>query len=230
MSTFDRTPLIIGHRGAAGLLPENTLPSFERAVALGVDAIELDVHRCEDRLVVIHDDTVDRTTNGRGPVAGTSLLELRRLDAGAGAAIPLLEEVLAVVPSHVGVNIELKGGDTAALLAGMLPAGTDRSILVSSFDHAALSEFRRLRPDCPAAPLFGRWRNDPVATAIAFHGGFINIGRKIATRDRLKRIREAELKVLVYTVNELDEARRLFELGVWGIFTDYPDRISSASL
>jgi glycerophosphoryl diester phosphodiesterase len=230
MTAFDTTPLIIGHRGAAGLLPENTLPSFQRAAALGVDAVELDVHCCEGRLVVIHDDTVERTTNGRGAVAAMSLAELRALDAGAGNPVPFLEEVLNVVPGHVGVNIELKGPGTAELLARHLPKDGGRSILVSSFDHRALAGYTRLRADHPVAPLFGRWRDDPLATAAEFGGGFINLGRKLVTKERVDRILDAGLKLLVYTVNELEDARRLFELGVWGVFTDFPDKVSRAAL
>jgi glycerophosphoryl diester phosphodiesterase len=227
---FDQTPLIIGHRGAAGLAPENTLPSFDLAVRLGVDAIELDVHRCEDNLVVIHDDTVDRTTNGRGPVAGIALTRLRELDAGNGAPVPLLEEVFELLPAHIGINIELKGRNTAELLAEMLPSGNEQPVLISSFDHELLRAFAALRTDCVLAPLFGRWQRDPLAVATAFSGGFINLGRKLVTRDRVASAVEAGLRVLVYTVNDLEEARRLFEIGVWGIFTDFPDRISRAAL
>jgi len=229
-NAFDQTPLIIGHRGAAGLVPENTLPSFERAVELGVAAIELDIHRCQDTLVVIHDDTLERTTNGRGAVTDTPLETLRRLDAGNGAAIPLLDEVFTRLPVEIGINIELKGRKTADMLARWLPSHAHRSILISSFDHQALEELKSIRVDCALAPLFGRWQIGALETALGFGSGFINLSRKLATQSRLEEISAAGLKVLVYTVNELEEARRFFELGVWGVFTDYPDRISTSTL
>lgn len=212
-------------------MPENTLPSFARAVELGVDAVELDIHVCEGRLWVIHDDTLERTTNGTGPIVAHSLASLRAVDAGGGAAIPLLEEVLDLLPATVGINIELKGPDTARPLAGLLAGGNgagyrNRDLLVSSFDHALLKEFRELNDGIPAAPLFSRWRGDPVQIARDFGGGYINLSRKLITPERCRVCTSAGLKVLVYTVNEPKEARRLFDMGVTGLFTDFPDRIT----
>lgn len=229
-SPFDSTPLVIGHRGAAGLLPENTLPSFRRAAELGVQAVELDIHNCQGNLVVIHDEALDRTTNGLGLVAETPLEALRRLDAGNGAVIPLLEEVFAALPQQIGINVELKGKNTAAPLAEWLPDPAGRAVLISSFDHQALRDFQSVRTDYPLAPLYGRWKPDAVDTALAFQSGFINVSTRAVTAGRLAEIRAAGLKALVYTVNDLSGARRLVDWGAWGIFTDYPDRISAATL
>ena len=93
--------LVIAHRGASAELPENTLPAFERAAALGADAVELDVQLCEEALVVLHDESLERTTNGSGPLAATPLARLRELDAGGGARVPRLEEVLAAVADRL---------------------------------------------------------------------------------------------------------------------------------
>ncbi|MEM8769482.1 MAG: glycerophosphodiester phosphodiesterase family protein [Pseudomonadota bacterium] len=235
---FAATPVIIGHRGAAGLEPENTLPSFARAVALGVQAVEFDVHVCGGELVVIHDDTLDRTTNGTGSVAATPLERLRALDAGNGAGVPLLSEVLAALPEKIAVNIELKGPGTAEPLAafltgdltGDLTGEERREILISSFDHSALNEFKALRDDYALAPLFGRWRRDAIQIAEGFGGGYINLGVKVATASRLQAIRAAGLRALVYTVNDLAAARRLIAAGASGVFTDYPDRVTRAAL
>jgi glycerophosphoryl diester phosphodiesterase len=227
---FHQTPLIIGHRGAAGLAPENTLPSFQRAVSLGVDAIELDVRRCEDAIVVIHDPTLDRTTDRRGSVATTPLATLRRADAGAGARVPLLEEVFSELPTRIGINVELKDPAVVGLLAERLPRDDARPLLVSSFDHRALEEFARLRSDCRVAPLFDRWQRRAGASAIRFGGGFINLGRRLVTAARMAELSRLGLRVLVYTVNDVREARRLIELGVAGVFTDYPDRVCRESL
>ena len=232
---FEGSPLIIGHRGAAGLVPENTLPGFARAIELGVDALELDVHVCEDRLCVIHDDTLERTTSGTGPIASHSLASLRALDAGGGASVPLLEEVLALVPEGIGINIELKGANTALPLARLLAEGVARAparfdLLVSSFDHSQLRTFRECSPEIPVAPLFSRWRGDPVQIARDFGSRYINLSRKLITPARCRALKAAGLQMLVYTINDLEEARHLVALGITGVFTDYPDRITRDAL
>jgi glycerophosphoryl diester phosphodiesterase len=199
-------------------------------VQLGVQAVELDVHLCEGQLVVIHDSTLERTTSGSGKVTQTTFSDLRQLDAGAGAQIPTLAEVMDLLPEHVGLNIELKGTGTADVLAGWLPSPGGRHVLVSSFDHEALGRFRTHRDDYPTAPLFGRWKRDALEVAISFASGYINLGKNLASAARLKAIEDAGLKALIYTVNDLDEARRLLAEGAWGLFTDYPDRINRECL
>ena len=110
----------IGHRGASGYEPENTLSSFERAIAMGCRWIELDVYQVEGELIVIHDSTLDRTTNGQGRVASQTLAYLRSLDAGNGQQIPTLTEVISAVDHRAGINIELKGKHTAAPVVALL--------------------------------------------------------------------------------------------------------------
>ena len=188
--------------------------------------MELDIHLCEDELVVIHDDTLERTSNGKGLVSSTPLAELRRLDAGNGATIPLLDEVFDILPPEIGINIELKGKATAERLARWLPGTADRAILLSSFDHQSLEDFRRKRGDYRLAPLFGRWNRSAINIALDFGSGYINLGRKLVSRQRIDEINRVGLRALVYTVNEPEEARRFFDYGVWGVFTDFPDRIS----
>ena len=118
--SFHSERLIIGHRGAAGLAPENTLAGFGKAAALGVHAVELDVHCVGGRLLVVHDDHLDRTTSGSGELASLDIAELRALDAGGGQPIPYLEEVFDALPVEVGINVELKGPDTAEPVFSML--------------------------------------------------------------------------------------------------------------
>ncbi|MEQ8486779.1 MAG: glycerophosphodiester phosphodiesterase family protein [Pseudomonadales bacterium] len=229
MSFSDRV-LIIGHRGAAGLSPENTLPSFRRAWALGVNAVELDVHLVEDELVVIHDDTLERTTNGQGPVAGRSLAALRGLDAGGGWPIPLLREVVAALPAGAGLNVELKGAGTAAAAARYLSGLPGVDLLASSFDHDELVRFHDLAPNVPVAPLYDRWRDDVWETAAELGAWSVNLSRRAVTAERVQEAARRGLAVLVYTVNDLNEAGRLIGMGVRGVFTDYPDRITLAAL
>gem|GEM_PF-111797 len=222
---------LIGHRGAAGLVAENTLPSFQRATAEGCQAIELDVYAVDGELLVIHDDTLNRTTNGKGRVISKSAKALRALDAGQktapGARIPFLSEVFAVLPKKVAVNIELKGPATAKPVAKALsdwqPAN---EVLVSSFDHDLLRTFRSEDAATPVAPLFHRTNREMLAIACELNACAVNLNARIATKARLSTIRAAGFGAAVYTVNSLAVARRLFRDGATGVFTDRPDRVT----
>ncbi|HET6470547.1 MAG TPA: glycerophosphodiester phosphodiesterase family protein [Pseudomonadales bacterium] len=217
--------LIIGHRGAAGLEPENTLRSFARALEIGVDAIELDVYCVEGHLVVIHDDTLERTTNGHGEVMQTSFAALRRLDAGRGERIPTLAEVFAVVPNGFTVNVELKGKGTAEPVARCIAEHAHVDALVSSFDHAELTRFHHVAPKARTAPLFHRASTRMFDIAAALEAWSINLSEKLATAERLAGIGDRGYRSLVYTVNDPAVAERLRSAGATGIFTDYPDRM-----
>jgi glycerophosphoryl diester phosphodiesterase len=225
--------LRIGHRGAAGYAPENTLASFRKALELRVDMIELDIHRCASgELVVIHDDTLDRTTNGSGEVALHTYAELRALDAGDGETIPLLSEVLDLVDRKAALNIELKGSDTAPLLPlidacisgrGWLP----EHFLLSSFDHLVLWKIKeqdaRLRTGALAAALpegFAAFAREMQAYAV-------NVPFAAATKEFVDDAHRRELMVYAYTVNVPADIERMRSLGVDGIFSDYPDRIGN---
>ncbi len=216
---------IVGHRGAAGLEPENTLKSFARAIELGVDAIELDVYCVDGALLVIHDDTLDRTTNGKGPLTGKSVGALRALDAGGGQSIPLLEEVMDLVAGRVGVNVELKGRGTARRTAAVLAHYAGTELLVSSFDHAELASFRATTRAIPVAPLFSRAQPNIFDVADELRAWGINLSRKIASNDLLGDAKARGYRTLVYTVNDEHEARALRESGARGVFTDFPDRV-----
>lgn len=216
---------VIGHRGAAGLAPENTLASFEHAVRLGVDAVELDVHlSADERLVVIHDERVDRTTNGSGTVGGMPFAALRSLDAGGGECVPTLDEVLETVPARIAVNIELKGRRTAAPVARAI-AGGKRPLLVSAFDHGELARFHGLCPAVPCAPLLGRWRRDVLDTAHSLGAWSVNIADRIAEAATVDAVRASGCLCLVYTVNDAERAAALRAMGVAGVFSDFPDRL-----
>jgi len=220
--------LLFAHRGASAERPENTLPAFARAIELGADGIELDVHCCEDALVVIHDDSLERTTSGRGSVADSSLEIVRSADAGDGAAVPLLTEVLdALEGTSMLLNVELKGAATAvpaiALLRdrGVAPEG----ILLSAFDHNELVRAQANAPEFPRGALFGRLPSDPVARARAVGATTANFALRTVTRSLVEDCRAAGLAVLFYPVNATDDAEALREMGVRGIFTDDPARM-----
>ena len=147
------TIIKVGHRGAMGYEPENTLRSFKKALELGVDMIEFDVYVCKSgELVVIQDDTLERTTNGKGLVIEKTLAELKELDAGKEEKIPTLEEIMDLADKKVKINIELKGDNTAKPVLNMIEKYVDEKgwkyddFLVSSFNHNELKKFKELNP------------------------------------------------------------------------------------
>lgn len=226
--------LVIGHRGAAGLEAENTLPSFSRAVDFRCHAIELDV-QCSKQVAdqptlwVIHDDTVDRTTNGKGRISCLTDRELHTLRCVNKAQIPTLRDVLDFVieqPTALAVNVELKGKGTAEHVAALIKDYPDIAFLVSSFDHNELRTFRSVDSNTDVAPLFHRWQDNAVAVARGLSACCVNLAERLTTEARCRHIRQHGLAVLTYTVNTVSTARRLEAMGVAGIFTDRPDRFA----
>ena len=214
---------VFGHRGASGLAPENTLASFAKAVELGVYGVELDVHASADgEAVVIHDERVDRTTNGRGLVRELPLRALRQLDAGAGERIPTLWEVLRALPEHVVVNVELKSPASAEPTARVL-ANARQDVLVSSFDHMTLARFRHLAPDVPCAPLAARWRESLETVALVLDAWAINLADRIATPKRIAAASRWATRCFVYTIDDPARAEELQANGARGVITNRPD-------
>lgn len=221
-----------GHRGARGHEPENTVRSVRRALELGADGIEVDVYYVDGRLVVIHDDTLDRTTNGTGPVMEKTFTQLRSLDAGQGEKIPTLEEIFEAVNRRALINVELKGPGTAAPVAALIGeyerqrGWRPRDFLVSSFEHAQLEEMRKLRPEIRLGALFEEPLPDLVARAERLGAWSLHVGRELVTPELVDEAHGHGLRVFVFTINEPHEMARLCALGVDGIFTDYPDRVA----
>lgn len=221
-----------GHRGARGYEPENTVRSVRRALELGADGIEVDVYFVDGRLVVIHDDTVGRTTNGTGAVMGKTFAQLRLLDAGQGEKIPTLEEIFEAVNRRALINVELKGPGTAAPVAALIGEYERQrgwrpgDFLVSSFDHALLQETNKLRPEIRLGALFEGPLPDLVARAAHLGAWSVNVSRELVTPKLVGEAHRHGMKVFVFTINEPDEMARLCGLGVDGIFTDYPDRVA----
>ncbi len=221
--------LCFGHRGAMGYEPENTLRSIRRGIELGAQWIEIDVYFVCGRLVVIHDDTFERTTNGKGALAACTIDYLRSLDAGAGEAIPFLEEVIETVANRAGLNIELKGPGTgvpvAEFLSNLIGEGAYTNYLLSSFELAELSDAQSVNPSIP----LGLLAHDKGAAAVraAFELGAVSIhpNRNIVDRELIELAHAHGLKIIPYTVNDAREIARLRSLGVDGIFCDFPDRV-----
>lgn len=236
---YHRRPLVIAHRGASGSAPENTLAAFQAALEAGADGIELDVTRCgTGEIVVIHDDTVDRTTNGSGVVSTMSLWVLRELDAGAwfgpeyaGERVPLLSEVLDAVGSSLRINIEIKArrrrsdGLEQEVAAMVRERGLQDRVLISSFNPFALRHVRREAPELQLGLLFGppsavplvwSWAR-PWVGATALHPRAADIDAAW-----VQRTKERGYRVNVWTVNDPDAMRRVVEAGVDGVITDHP--------
>ena len=227
-----------GHRGASAYAPENTLPAFELALAQGADGIELDVQLSADgALVVIHDETLDRTTTGSGNVADHTLAELRSVDASAGhggyrgVTIPTLAEVLELVaPTRVAINIELKNSEVPypgleeKVVAAVAAFGLAERVVLSTFNHYSL---RKLRPLAGAStlaalytdPLFRPWRYASQLGVTAIHPPMMCVfGRRFVRRSH-----EAGIAVRPWVVDGERSLRRMFDYGVDAVFTDTVD-------
>lgn len=223
--------IIFGHRGARGLKSENTLPSFTEGLK-HTKAIELDVYACKTgELVIIHDDTVDRTTNGHGYVIEMTFDQLRQLDAGAGAQIPTLQEVLDLATNVSLVNIELKGPGTAIPVAELIRhyvetrQWTYENFIVSSFNHVELAAFKKICSEVRIAALICGILLDLAQCATILNAYALNPSLEFISQDLVDDAHNRGLKVFVYTVNTQADLNRLKALGVDGIFTDFPDRI-----
>ena len=222
-----RMHLRIGHRGAGGHAPENTLAALELALKFGVDMVEFDVQRSVDgALVLFHDRTVDRTTNGEGKIADLPLRVLRELDAGAGERIPLLEEALACLNARAGAMIELKVRGVAADVCAKVKA-TDfqGEVIYASFFHEELLTVRRLMGNALTLALIEDAPKHPKAFAIEAQGTHAGLALDAVTTTLVQALQVEGIKVFVYTVDEPDDIKRMKQLGVDGIISNFPDRI-----
>jgi glycerophosphoryl diester phosphodiesterase len=223
--------LKIAHRGASGYEPENTLRSFSRALAMNVDAIELDVHLTKDKkLVVIHDNSVGRTTNGKGWVKNFTFKQLRKLDAGLDEKIPTLKEVFDLVDKKVFINIELKGKNTAKPVAKLIEQYVKKGwwynhFIISSFDFKELESFYKTNKKVRIGVLFEINPNDFFKKAPLVNAYSINFPMKLVTKKYVTKARKQGLKLLVWTVNTKKDIAKMKKLKVDGIFCNFPDRI-----
>jgi glycerophosphoryl diester phosphodiesterase len=224
--------LVIGHRGARGHAPENTLLAFDTGIRLGAHWVEFDVqlHPC-GALLVFHDLTLERTTNGAGLLGDCSFEALRGLDAGQGQQIPTLEEALDLIEQRVGVNIELKTADgTGEVVAGILrqylAAGWPAErLLVSSFHLPELWEFHQAAPEIPIGVLLGGVPLDWAGCATELEAAAVNLSAEFVDPRLVADAKAHGRRVYVYTVNDPQQVQILRAMGVDGVFTDYPDRV-----
>jgi glycerophosphoryl diester phosphodiesterase len=219
--------IIFGHRGAPGYprRGENTIASFNKALQCGATGLEFDVRRCGDgQLVVIHDETIDRTTNGLGRVRDFSYDQLRRFDAGSGEPIPLLADVLDEFGTRCILNIELKDLEiTRDVKRLVLDRRLERHVIISSFDWQELAS---AVPEIPIALLSSKLGN-LLEAANLLRATAIHPKKDIVTPTLIEAARDAKLQINIWTVNDPDEISRFRRLGADGIFTDFADRCST---
>jgi glycerophosphoryl diester phosphodiesterase len=233
--------LVIAHRGASGHAPENTLAAFRRAVACGATFIETDLQLSRDaHFVAIHDQALERTTNGHGRVLEHSLAELRKLDAGSwfgsefiGERIPLLSDIFEFARKHdVVFYLELKlvgtWGAEHALVSALRQSGEIQRAVVLSFDPLVLQSLRRSEANLMTALLYDGSLPDPFESALASGVRQMAVRADLLTPAMVAQARRHDLQVVCWTVNHPAQMRALLSAGVDGIITDYPDRLVSA--
>lgn len=226
------------HRGASADAPENTLPAFELAAEQGADGVELDVQLTRDgEVVVMHDETLDRTTDGSGWVADQSLDELRRLDASAGrpgfagTRVPTLAEVLTLARgAGLVVNVELKNNEVAyvgleeRVLDEVAAAGMARRVVLSSFNHQSLRLLARLAPDVPRGALYSDPLFQPWEYAVRLGVRALHPPLRVVRSRLVERCRGRALAVHAWTVDDVGDLRRVVALGVDAVITNHPAR------
>jgi len=230
--------LAIAHRGASGYAPENTLAAFRRAVAQGVTFIETDLHLTRDaHFVAVHDETVDRTTNGHGAVHQMTLADLRRLDAGSWFAsefmserLPTLEEILDFAKKNdVVFYLELKPngfwGGEHALIGALRVANEIARCVIISFDPTILASLRKIEPTLMTGLLYDGSADKPFEKALEIGARQLVIRGDLVSPHLLQQARKQDLQVVCWTVNSPAHMRMLVAAGVDGIMTDYPDRL-----
>ena len=234
-----KTTINCAHRGASGHAPENTIAAVEKAIAQGADMIEIDIQQtADDRFAVFHDDLLDRTSSGTGPLWEKSLVELQALDAGSwfgpeftGERIPSLEEVLEFTRSRLPVNLELKlHGRERSLVDLAIRVLHDNNIedhcplksLVTCFDHQVAADVKQADPALTVGAILGKEQFSSAVFACTVD--VLSAEKSLVDEDFMTRAHDAGKQVHVWTVNEPEDMRRLIDLGVDAVITNFPDR------
>lgn len=227
-----KEPLVIGHRGAMGHETENTLASIQKAMDLGVDMIEIDVFKIKSgEIVVFHDKTVDRLTNGPGNIEEYNIFELSKLIVDGGHKIPMLQDVLKLVDNKVALNIELKGADTVDKVNFIMnyyikeKNWSPQNFVISSFKWDELREMRKQNPEVTLAILTEENPIEAIPVAKELNVLAINPYFKTLDAAVVAQIKDAGFKIYTWTVNEPKDIEAMKELGVDGIITNYPERV-----
>jgi len=218
---------VIGHRGAAGLFAENTLSGFRGALGMGADVLECDVQQSRDgQLVLMHDRTVDRTTDGHGAVADLTLAELSALHCAGGERIPTLDALLQAVGEQAELAIELKtDGIEAACLQAVRKAGLLRSTTFICFTLERLSKIKSLDDRARIGTLFMQTGAEQWRSAQELHAEVIDTHFESLTTELVAQAHASGQQLWIWTVNEASALQEMTARGPDGITTDYPDRL-----
>lgn len=234
-------PMVCAHRGQSGLFPENTMVAFEAAIALGADFIECDVHRTVDgHIVVMHDADVKRTTDGEGPLEQMTLEQVRALDAGSwksgeftGERVPLLAEVLDHIAPRCVVDIEIKQRGIAEQVAGLIvEAGMVRQTTVVSFALEDLSVAKATVPELSCGLITGGPGADNleavqalISSALGAGCNFITCAHRAVTETLVRECHLAGLVLMAWTMDQPEDIRRMMDLQVDALVSNYPERV-----
>lgn len=219
---------IIGHRGACAHEPENTLRSIRRAISDGAEMVEIDVRYAHGEILVIHDESVDRTTSGHGSIHGLSFAQIRELDAGIGEKIPTLAEVIQAIRGKCQLNIEIKETAATGAVCDLLEdfgISISQDILISSSIDEALLESRSRLPRIPLGIIDGRTsgRNNVIfELAAKIQAASIHPHLQLVTKDLIADAHERNLKVLPFTVRTHEQLIKLLKVDADGCFADDP--------
>jgi len=227
--------IVIGHRGAMGHALENTIESVEKAVNLNVDGIEIDVFKSKTgELIVYHDPSLKRLSNSTALIEDISLDSIKKVKLKGGLMIPILEEVIDVIPENIFLNIELKGKNTAYATNKIISEYLTRynwppsKFIISSFNWNELKNFRSINADVPIAILVDSLYKIDSAIRLSkeLNAISLNTNNKFLTNEIVKKIHSNDIKVYPYTINAPENIKRMKLMGVDAIITDYPERIN----
>lgn len=237
----------MGHRGAMGHAPENTLSSFDLARQMGAEFIECDVHLSKDKeVIVMHDERVERTTNGAGLIRDLKLSQIKRLDAGSWFSrkfkdekVPTLRELLewtrhktSLHKYQMGVAIEIKNEPVKypeiaeKLVQVLTETGMDSRVVIISFDHAVLKKMKSINPKIATGILFDEPLKDPIQRAFDMDSDALFPRRNLVTKTLVQKAHQKGIAVATWTVNEPKEMQRIIACGIDAIATNFPDRLN----
>jgi glycerophosphoryl diester phosphodiesterase len=224
--------LKIAHRGAKAYEPENTLQAFQKALELNSDGIELDVHLSADgHIIVMHDDTIDKMTNGKGDINSYTLAELKSFRIAGKFQIPTLNEVFDLVDKKCFINVELKNADTSKNVVSLIEEYINKKswnyehFIISSFDWNALKEVQNLNPNIPIGVLTEEDLDMALAFAETIKAKAIHPDFQLLNKEKVQEIQKKGFLVFPWTVNSEEDIQKVKSYHVNGIISDNPDKI-----
>lgn len=225
-------PLTIAHRGASGYVTENTLASISKALELGAQWIEIDAQWAHEQAYLLHDRTLMRIASLDKSIAELTHEEIIKVALPHNTTIPTLDDAVALMRGKCSLNLELKGnppvGHVAQKIQSLLDSGWTRdTLLVSSFNHSLLAELHALLPDAPLAPIIYGQLIDELAVTTALRASTVCLDINLVTTHRVAKFHDKQIRVFVFTANEVRDIDAMIQCGVDGIISNYPDRVDA---